>query len=42
MFYFMEMVSLRRERINWARIISNNIDLQLRRLERIETFYMGS
>lgn len=42
MFYFMEVVSTGVEKINWARIISNNLDLQLKRLGCTKTFYMSS
>lgn len=42
MFYFMEIISTRKERINYARIISNNLDIQLKRLAQTKTFYMSS
>lgn len=42
MFYFMETVSIGRERINWARIVSNNLDIKLKRLQCTKTFYISS
>lgn len=42
MFYFMEIIPTGKERIDWGRIISNNLDIQLKRLARTRTFYMSS
>lgn len=39
MFYFIETIP--KEKINWTRIISNNIDIQLKRLMQTRTFYMS-
>lgn len=42
MFYYIETVTCDKKAINWARLISNIIDKQLRRLMRTRTFYMSS
>lgn len=42
MFYYVEEISLGLKMINWAKLISDNLDVQLRNLERTRTFYMSS
>lgn len=42
MFFFIEVIIQGKGKINWARIISNSLDVQLRRLIRTKTFYMSS
>lgn len=42
MFYFIEEISDGTVMINWAKIISDNLDIQLRNWERTKSFYMIS
>ncbi|XP_057824563.1 dol-P-Man:Man(7)GlcNAc(2)-PP-Dol alpha-1,6-mannosyltransferase isoform X2 [Cryptomeria japonica] len=42
MFCFVEEVSLGLKMINWAKLISDNLDIELRELERTRTFYLSS
>lgn len=42
MYYFIDEITIGVKMFNWARIISNTIDEQLRNLERTKSFYMTS
>lgn len=42
MYYFMDEITYGVEMFNWSRMISNNLDGQLRNLESTKTFYMSS
>ena len=42
MFYFIEEIPTAEVMINWARMISENIDAQLRDMRKTKQFYMSS
>lgn len=42
MFFFIQVIVQGKGMFNWARIISNNLDVQLRRLVPINSFHMSS
>jgi hypothetical protein len=42
MYYFINEITFGVKMFNWSRMISNNLDEQLKNLESMKTFYMSS
>ena len=42
MYYFIDEIENRKRKFDWARIISENLELQVRIVQNQKQFYMGS